>query len=200
MKGGSHNFIDETGNVYGPWKVVARDDARKMRGNRGKTYWSSECTTCGYTYSIAGGDLRQRTPACKACAVKARENRVCKHCGSPDLAPRGDGRKRPVCNACHNKTRKKQKPKGNEPVDKEIAVKVEIGPIADWMRPYFAKYPIMELSQMCDTDDTTLRRIKRRDRGHLKMDTVDRILVTLGHPICLGRLYPELYEDPSVFA
>lgn len=48
-------FIDETGNVFGRWKVLGRSDNRGKRGDR--TFWICECE-CGNIDEIEASNLR----------------------------------------------------------------------------------------------------------------------------------------------
>lgn len=44
---------DETGKIYGSWKVIERDESRA-----GEAYWLCECLNCGTVSSVLGTNLR----------------------------------------------------------------------------------------------------------------------------------------------
>lgn len=73
-------------------------------------------------------------------------------------------------------------------------------PIRGWLTQRTAGVTDQEIALRCRLDDTGMGRLLRGRTTRVSLDTVDKILVAFGAPMELGRLYPHLYEDPSVFA
>jgi hypothetical protein len=144
--------------------------------------------------------------------------KACKSCGvekALDEFRFSDGRHRGGCKACEREWKKQHRKRNPEKVrqekrryqrkrartvDEECVPRLSSGPIREWVLARKGSMQVREVAVLCRLDEVGVSRILSGTYATSSLDTVDKILVAFGSPMELGRLYPELYDDPSVFA
>ena len=66
-------FIDETGNIYGHWKVLRRTTKEETAGRKGGVYWLCQCDCKDKTKKVvAGFSLTNGESTSCGCVTKER--------------------------------------------------------------------------------------------------------------------------------
>lgn len=85
-------------------------------------------------------------------------------------------------------------------IDEERVPWVDPVPIRGWLCRQQGDSSIHDLAKLCKVTDEAISRLLRGLTTRTSLDVVDKILVGFESPMELGRLYPHLYDDASVFA
>jgi hypothetical protein len=134
---------------------------------------------------------------------------LCVECGEHPRAIRSQDPPalRPMCRHCYNAGRKhwasrKKRRHGNaRTVDEERVPMLCIEPVRSWLIGKRREFDTNgELAAYCRVDEKTVSCLLGAKQKKIHLDTVDKMFVAFGEPMELGRRYPELYDDPSVFA
>jgi hypothetical protein len=96
---------------------------------------------------------------------------------------------------------KKRRHGNAQTVDEERVPMLCIEPVRSWLIGKRREFDTDgELAAYCRVGEKTVSWLLGAKQKKIHLDTVDKMFVAFGDPMELGRLYPELYDDPSVFA